>query len=95
VKDCDPVARVRYDDGLTQEFPLERLRLADLLAATLVLTCRRGGCAGPGGAAAAGSEPRCAHSRAAGVMLRSVPEAVGEQVDEPYRLGTRGGLAVE
>jgi hypothetical protein len=29
VKDCDPVAWVRYDDGLTQEFPLDRLRLAD------------------------------------------------------------------
>ena len=25
----DPVAWVRYDDGLTQQFPLDRLRLAD------------------------------------------------------------------
>ena len=29
VKARDPVAWVRYDDGLTQEFPLDRLRLAD------------------------------------------------------------------
>lgn len=29
VKAGDPVAWVRYDDGLTQEFPLGRLRLAD------------------------------------------------------------------
>jgi hypothetical protein len=29
VKVCDPVAWVRYDDGLAQEFPLGRLRLAD------------------------------------------------------------------
>ena len=28
VKVGDPVAWVRYDDGLTQEFPLDRLRLA-------------------------------------------------------------------
>ncbi len=29
MKASDPVAWVRYDDGLTQEFPLDRLRLAD------------------------------------------------------------------
>src|SRR5260370_36186342 len=29
VKVGDPVAWIRYDDGLTQEFPLDRLRLAD------------------------------------------------------------------
>jgi hypothetical protein len=29
VKVCDPVAWVRYDDGLTREFPLDRLRLGD------------------------------------------------------------------
>ena len=29
LKVSDPVAWVRYDDGLTQEFPLDRLRLAD------------------------------------------------------------------
>ncbi len=34
-------------------------------------------------------------SRAAHLLLRSVSQAVGEQVDEPYRLGMRGGLVVE
>src|SRR6266700_7770231 len=29
LKLSEPVAWVRYDDGLTQEFPLDRLRLAD------------------------------------------------------------------
>jgi hypothetical protein len=29
VKVCDPVAWVRYNDGLTREFPLDRLRLGD------------------------------------------------------------------
>jgi hypothetical protein len=27
VKVCDPVAWVRYDDGLTREFPPDRLRV--------------------------------------------------------------------
>jgi len=29
VNACDPVAWVRYDDGLTREFRLDHLRLAD------------------------------------------------------------------
>ena len=29
VKVGDPVAWVRYDDGLTQDFPLDRLRMDD------------------------------------------------------------------
>jgi hypothetical protein len=32
---------------------------------------------------------------AARVLPCSVPQAVGEQVDEPYRLGLSGGLVVE
>jgi hypothetical protein len=96
VKVRDPVAWVRYDDGLTQEFPLDRLRLADFRHSVpwRKVRSRQGQAHYPGSYASATTggfviyESRLELAR---LQLADFDPQVEQIYAQPFRLAARAG----
>lgn len=96
VKVGDPVAWVRYDDGLTQEFPLDRLRLADFRHSVpwRQVRSRHGQAHYPGSYASATTggfviyESRLELAR---LLLADFDPQVEQIYAQPFRLAARAG----